>query len=96
MGFSLGSTKGNQTHRFDGILTTFLREESYVQLSNESIIWNGLTVSSRQFRPFLGSDGETSSVTLQNGVSFMSPSPTGVWEKDGLSRSLTGSKGGHR
>lgn len=30
-----------------------------------------------------------SSVTLQKGVSFVSPSPTGLWESEGLSRSLT-------
>lgn len=31
-------------------------------------------------RPFLGSEIEMSSVTLQNGVSFVSPSPTELWE----------------
>lgn len=40
-------------------------------------------------RPFLESDTEISSVTLQNDVSFVSPSPTALWEEDGLSKSLT-------
>lgn len=43
----------------------------------------------REHRPFLASEMVMSSVTLQKDVSFVSPSPTGLWEEEGLSRSLT-------
>lgn len=47
------------------------------------------TKEARKHRPFLGSEMEMSSVTLQKDVSLVSPSPAGVWEEEGLSRSLT-------
>lgn len=46
-------------------------------------------LTSRKHRPFLGSEAEISSVTLQKDVSFVSPSPTGLWDEEGLRRSLT-------
>ena len=46
-------------------------------------------------RPFLGSELDTSSVTLQNVVSLVSPSPAGLCDDEGLVRSLTGFQGKH-